>query len=109
MSERTVFILHRASGGLLAPFVVIHLLGILLAVGGGLTADEILGRTQGSICWAAFYMLFALLASIHGSIGMRNVLRDWTPWRGRWLDTAMLALAAVLFITGLRAVVAVVG
>jgi fumarate reductase subunit C len=108
MSERSLFVLQRASAGLLAPFVVLHLLVILYAVQGGLTAEEILARTRGSVGWALFYGAFAALAALHAPIGLRNVLRDWTRWRGRSLDWAMLALGLVFLAMGLRAVAAVV-
>jgi len=93
---------------LLAPLVIVHLGLVLYAVRGGLTAGEILGRTQGSTGWALFYGLFVLAVSLHAPIGVRNVLKEWTRWRGQSLDLAMLALAAALMALGLRAVWAVV-
>jgi hypothetical protein len=36
------------------------------------------------------------------------VLKEWTAWRGRSLDMAMLLLATALLLSGLRAVWAVV-
>jgi fumarate reductase subunit C len=92
----------------LAPLVMVHLGLILYAVGGGLTADEILARTQGNVGWALFYGVFVLAASVHAPIGVRNVLKEWTPWRNRSLDVAMLILAAALLAMGLRAVWAVI-
>ena len=106
--ETRLFALQRFSAMLLAPLVIVHLGLILYAVRGGLTADEILGRTQGSIGWALFYGLFVLAVSVHAPIGLRNVLKEWTPWRGRSLEIAMLALAAALLASGLRALWAVV-
>ena len=106
--ETRLFILQRLSAVLLAPLVVVHLGLILYSVRGGLTADEILARTQGSIGWALFYAVFVLAACMHAPIGVRNVLREWTGWRSRSLDVAMLILAAALLATGLRAVWAVV-
>lgn len=108
MSERRLYILQRASAGLLAPFVVVHLVVILYATSGGLTADEILARTQGSFGWALFYGAFVVAAAVHAPIGLRNIVRDWTRWRGPSLDTAMLALGLVFLMIGLRAVMAVV-
>ena len=105
--EARLFFLQRASAMLLAPLVLAHLGLILYAVRGGLTAEEILGRTQGSVGWAFFYGAFVLAASVHAPIGVRNVLREWTPWRGASLDIAMLALGALLMAAGLRAVWAV--
>jgi fumarate reductase subunit C len=106
--EIRLFVLQRASALLLAPLVIVHLGMILYAVRGGLTAGEILLRTQGSIGWGAFYGVFVVAASLHAPIGVRNVLREWTAWRGRSLDTAMLILALALAATGLRAVWAVI-
>ncbi len=106
--ETRLFALQRFSAMLLAPLVLVHLGLILYAVRGGLTADEILGRTQGSIGWALFYGLFVLAASVHAPIGVRNVLKEWTAWRGHSLEIAMLALAAALLASGLRALWAVV-
>ena len=106
--ETRLFVLQRVSAMLLALLVIVHLALILYAVRGGLTADDILGRTQGSIGWALFYGLFVLAVSLHAPIGVRNVLKEWAGWRGHSLDLAMLALAAALFALGLRAVWAVV-
>ena len=52
LSEATLFALQRLSAKLLAPLVIIHLALILYAVHGGLSAAEILDRTQGSAAWA---------------------------------------------------------
>ena len=106
--EARLFVLQRTSAMVLAPLVLAHLGLILYAVRGGLTAHEILGRTQGSVAWALFYGTFVLAASVHAPIGMRNILREWTGWRGASLDAAMLALGALLMAAGLRAVWAVV-
>jgi fumarate reductase subunit C len=52
--------------------------------------------------------LFVLAVSVHAPIGVRNVLKEWTTWRGRSLEIAMLVLAAALLVSGLRALWAVV-
>ena len=106
--EVRLFFLQRLSAMLLAPLVLVHLGLILYAARGGLTADEILARTQGSIGWALFYGVFVLAACVHAPIGVRNVLREWAGLRSRGLDVAMLILAAALLAAGLRAVWAVV-
>jgi len=106
--ETRLFALQRFSAMLLGPLVVVHLGLILYAVRGGLTADEILGRTQDSIGWGLFYGLFVLAVSVHAPIGVRNVLKEWTAWRGPSLDLAMLLLAGALLSLGLRALWAVV-
>ena len=109
MNEATLFALQRLTAKLLAPLVVVHLVLILYAVHGGLSAAEILDRTQGSTAWGAFYGLFVLAVAVHAPIGVRNVVREWTRWRGRSLDVASVGLAIVLLALGLRAVAAVVG
>jgi fumarate reductase subunit C len=45
--------------------------------------------------------------AVHAPIGLRNVLREWTPWRGSTLDLALILFALVLLLLGLRAVIAV--
>ena len=109
MSEAALFALQRLTAMLLAPLVVVHLMLVLYAVQGGLSAAEILGRTQGSVAWGAFYALFVTAVAIHAPIGVRNIVRELTRWRGRSLDVASVALAIVLLALGLRAVAAVVG
>jgi fumarate reductase subunit C len=108
MSEARLYLLQRLSAMLLAPLVMAHLALIVAAVRGGLSAAEILSRTEGSLVWALFYGLFVLAVVVHAPIGLRSVLREWTSWRGRSLDWAMAAFAALLFVLGLRAVSAVV-
>jgi len=108
VSDAALFALQRLSAKLLAPLVVVHLALILYAVHGGLSAAEILGRTQGSAAWGAFYGLFVVAVAVHAPIGVRNIVREWTRWRGRSLDVASVVLAIALLALGLRAVAAVV-
>ena len=107
MSAR-LFLLQRLSALVLAPLVLTHLGLILYAVGDGLSAAEILGRTRGSFWWGLFYGLFVLAVAVHGPIGLRTVVSEMTPWRGRSLDLAMVGFGLVLLLLGLRAVAAVV-
>ncbi|UUX48211.1 succinate dehydrogenase [Nisaea acidiphila] len=107
MLEARLYLLQRASAMLLAPLVLVHLGLILYAVEGGLSAGEILGRTKGNLFWAGFYGLFVLAASLHAPIGLRNILREWTRWRGRSLDLATGGFALLLLALGLRAIWAV--
>ncbi len=104
-----LFVLQRGSALVLAPLVVAHLALVVMVSRDGLSAAEILARTQGSTGWAAFYGLFVLAAAVHAPIGLRNVIRETTPWRGRGLDFAMALLFLVMLALGLRAVIAVVG
>ena len=109
MSERQLFVLQRLSAMLLAPLVLAHLALILYAVRDGLTAAEILGRTQGSLGWALFYGAFVLAASVHAPLGLRNILREWTGASAALAGVLSLLFGLLLAALGLRAVVAVVG
>ena len=103
-----LYVLQRGSALVLAPLVVAHLALIVIVSRDGPSAAEILARTQGSAGWAAFYGLFVLAAAVHAPIGLRNVIREATPWQGRGLDLAMALVFVVMLALGLRAVIAVV-
>ena len=103
-----MFALQRGTALILAPLVIVHLIVILVAVEGGLSAAEILARTRGSAGWAAFYGLFVVAVAIHAPIGLRSVIREHSGWRGRSLDVAMAGVMLVLLALGARAVFAVV-
>lgn len=98
-----LFLAQRLSAVILAFAVTVHLATILYAVRGGLTAVDVLSRTRGNAAFLALYVIFVLAVSIHAPIGLRNILREWTSWRGRSLDIALAAVAALLLVLGLRA------
>ncbi len=102
-----LFLAQRVSAAVLALCVAVHLATILYAVRGGLTAAEVLARTRGNAAFFAFYALFVIAVAVHAPIGLRNVAREWTPWRGRSLDVALALIAAALLVLGLRAAYAV--
>ncbi len=103
-----LYVLQRASALVLAPVVIAHITRVKYATRDGLSAAEILARTQGSTGWALFYGLFVVAAAVHAPIGLRNVIREATPWDGRGLDLALALLFVALLGLGARAVVAVV-
>jgi len=103
-----LYIFQRLTAALMLPLILGHLAVIFYASSNGLSAADILGRTRGSFVWASFYGLFVLLAAVHGSIGVRAVLGEWTTLRDRALDLVMWAFGSLLFVLGLRAVIAVV-
>ena len=107
--EMKFWVMQRATAGILALCVVVHLATIIYAVRGGLTAGEILGRTRGSLAWGAFYTVFVLAAAVHGAVGLRNIAAEWLGWRGDSVEVAVTVFAVALTMLGLRAVVAVVG
>jgi fumarate reductase subunit C len=102
-----LFVAQRLSAAVLAFAVAVHLATILYAVQGGLSAGEVLGRTRGNGWFLAFYVVFVLAVAVHAPVGLRNVLREWTAWRGRSLDVALAVFAALLIYLGLRAALAV--
>jgi fumarate reductase subunit C len=106
-SQSLLWLAQRGSAAVLALCVVVHLATMIVAVRGGLTAAEILGRTRGSIAWAAFYGVFVLGVAIHAPIGLRAIVAEMRGGHGKGIDMAMLAFAAVLLTLGLRAVWAV--
>jgi fumarate reductase subunit C len=101
-----LFAAQRLSAMVLAFAVAIHLGTIIYAVRGGLTAGDILGRTQGNRWFLAFYALFVVAVAVHAPIGLRNILREWAGWRGAVLDGALAGFSVLLVILGLRAVFA---
>ena len=103
-----LYILQRATAALIAPLVLAHLAVIYYATSRGLSAAEILGRTRGSVTWAAFYGVFVLAAATHGAIGVRAVASEWAGLKGRTLDILMWGFGVLLAALGLRAVAAVV-
>jgi fumarate reductase subunit C len=102
--ETTLWLAQRASAAVLAVCVVIHLVTIVYAVQGGLSAAEILSRTRGNAAWFAFYSVFVLAVTVHAPIGLRPVLGEWLGWRGRSRDLALILFAAALAWLGMRAV-----
>ena len=72
MISAKLYILQRLTALIMAPLVLGHLVLMIYAVQGGLSASEILGRTQGSAFWAIFYALFVFAVSVHAAIGVRR-------------------------------------
>ena len=103
-SELRLWLAQRASAAVLAACVIVHLALITYAVRGGLSAAEILGRTRGSVGWLAFYLVFVAAVAVHAPIGVRTVVREMTPWRGRSLDLAAAAFGLFLASFGSRAI-----
>jgi fumarate reductase subunit C len=102
-----LFIAQRLTAFVLAVAVAVHLATILYAVRGGLNAGEILARTHGNLAFMLFYAAFVIAVAIHAPIGLRNIVREWTPWHGRSLDVALLLFSLALLALGFRAVYAV--
>ena len=98
-----LWVVQRITAMILALAVLVHLITIVTAVRGGLSAREILSRTQVSEVWFIFYVLFALAAGLHGAIGLRNIAGETLGWRGRGLDFCWLGLGLLTAAFGIRA------
>jgi fumarate reductase subunit C len=107
MIDVRLYLLQRISALLMAPLVIGHIAVMIYAVQGGLSAAEILGRTQGSVWWMLFYGLFVIAVSAHAAIGLRVVVHEWLGLRGIVLNTFSMAVFFLLLLLGLRAVQAV--
>ena len=103
-----LYILQRLTAVIMVPLIAVHLAMIVYATRKGLSAADILGRTRGSIGWAATYGLFVAAAAMHGAIGVRTVAAEWGGVKGRALDGVMWAFGLLLLALGWRAVYAVV-
>ena len=108
MLELRLYLAQRISAAIIAPLVLIHLGMMIYAIQGGLDAAEILARTRGSFLWGANYGLFVIAVVVHAAIGLRNVLREWFALRGAALNAIVWLSFALLLVSGLRAVFAVV-
>lgn len=107
MINLPLYLAQRITALLMAPFVLVHLAVMIYAVQGGLSATEILSRTQGSWFWFLFYGGFVLTAGIHAAIGLRSIFGEWLGLQGRTLSILCTGIGALLIILGLRAVIAV--
>ena len=99
-----LFLLQRASAAVLALAVAVHLATIIYAVRGGLTAGEILARTEGNVAYLTFYVVFVAAVAVHAPIGLRNVSARMAGLARARLRRALAVFALALFALGLRAV-----
>lgn len=107
-AQTGLWLAQRASAAVLALLVAVHLVTIVYAVRGGLTAQEILTRLEGHAGWFAFYAVFSLAAALHAAIGLRAIAQEWLGWRGRSLELAVALATIGLALLGLRATWAVI-
>ena len=103
-----LFLWQRLTAAVMVPMIMLHLAVIFYATRHGLTAADILSRTRGSVAWALFYGTFVLAASSHASIGIRNILTEWSPLKDRAAGISAIGFALLLGALGLGAVAAVV-
>ncbi len=103
-----LYVWQRLSAALMVPLIGVHLVTIFYASGVQLSAAAILARTQGSLFWGGFYSLFVVAVAIHGAIGLRSVVADWSSLGQRACDRIMWVFGFGLLALGLRGVAAVV-
>ena len=108
MLDMRLYLAQRITAMIMAPLVLAHLGVMVYAVQGGLSAAEILARTQGSFLWGCVYGLFVITVSIHASIGLRVIAYEWLGISGSKLDWFTYLVALLLLAMGVRAVYAVV-
>ena len=107
MMDLRLYMAQRITALIMAPLVIGHLAMMIYAIQGGLTAAEILGRTQGSVPWFLFYGAFVLAVSIHAAIGLRTVASEWLGLKGHVLTALAWAFCLGLIWLGGSAVWAV--
>ena len=95
---------QRISAMVLGICVAAHLVIIFYAIRGGLSAQEILGRTQGNMLFAIFYEIFILACFVHAPIGMANILQETFPKSGVARPVASI-LGVFILVLGSTAVV----
>ena len=103
-----LYLWQRTTAVIMAPLVLLHIAVLLYVSREDLTAADILSRTHGSLLWASYYGLFVAVASIHASIGVRNVLTEWSPLNERGAGWCAVILGIVLALLGFHAVIALV-
>ncbi|MBW3096449.1 succinate dehydrogenase [Pseudohoeflea coraliihabitans] len=102
-----LYMLQRLSALVMAPLTLGHIATMIYAIQGGLSAEEILSRTRGSVVWMLFYGSFVVAVSLHAAIGLRVIIAETFAMRGRRLDALTLTIGLVLLVMGMRAVYAV--
>ena len=102
-----LYMLQRVTALIMAPLTLGHIGVMIYAVRGGLTAGEVLARTQGSIGWFAFYGLFVVAVAMHAAIGLRTILFEWVRLDGRGLNVVAWGIFLLLLGLGMRAVIGV--
>ena len=107
MLDLKLYMAQRISAMIMAPLALGHIAVMIYAVQGGLSAAEILSRTQGSVSWFLFYGVFVVAVSVHAAIGLRVIAHEWFRVTGAWLSVLTWSICLVLLVMGARAVAAV--
>lgn len=106
--EARLWYWQRMSAMVLTLCVLVHLVTIVYAVRGGLTAGEILARTRGSWLFGAFYIVFLAACAVHVPIGMAAIFEEWFRMPRRVARGLAAALMAITIGFGVAAIEGVV-
>ncbi|GAB2889071.1 succinate dehydrogenase [Paralcaligenes sp. KSB-10] len=98
---------QRISAMVLAICVLVHIGVIIYAVRGGLTAAEILGRTQGNWWVGVFYGIFVLACTVHVPIGLAKIAEEWLAWPQKTANMVSNIFGVAILFMGFLAVYAV--
>jgi fumarate reductase subunit C len=98
----------RISSMVLAVCVLVHIVTVIYAVRGGLSAAEILGRTHGNWIFGAFYGVFVVACAVHVPLGLAAIAEEWLGLRERTALVLAQIFGVAILLLGLRAVYGVV-
>ena len=107
MNDIRIYLLQRITAIIMIPLVLGHLALMIFAIQDGLSAQEILSRTRGSLFWGIYYGLFVLAAAIHGTIGVRAIISEWFGLGRTILNLFSWVMVLLLIALGMNAVIAV--
>ena len=103
--ETKLWVWQRASAAVLGLCVIVHLILIIIAVQGGLSAGEIISRVSGNVAWLTFYSVFVIAVAVHAPIGVRTILNEMTGLKTSQTYLVMAVLCLVILSMGFRTVV----
>ena len=103
--ETKLWVWQRASAAVLGLCVIVHLILIIIAVQGGLSAGEIISRVSGNVAWLMFYSVFVITVAVHAPIGVRTILNEMTGLKTSQTYLVMAVLCLVILSMGFRTVV----
>jgi fumarate reductase subunit C len=107
-TQAKIWYAMRISSMVLAVCVLVHIVTVIYAVRGGLSATEILGRTHGNWIFGAFYGVFVVACAVHVPLGLAAIAEEWLGLRERAARVLAQIIGLVILLMGLRAVYGVV-
>ena len=106
-AQVVLWVAQRACAAVLALCVLVHLVTIVYAVHGGLTAAEILGAHARQRRLGRVLRAVRARGRVHAPIGLRNVLQRMAALARTLARCCAAALRRLLAWAGMRAVVGV--